>query len=71
MAKHYFKMTDNGLTCLDCEDYEFRNNDDSDAFNLKIDKKGVHIEVKDENNEKVEVKINENGLVITSSKDSI
>ncbi len=71
MAKHYFKMTDTGLTCLDCKDYEFRNNEDSDAFNMKIDKKGVHIEVKDESNEKVEVKINENGLVITSSKDSI
>jgi len=71
MAKHYFKMTDTGLTCLDCEGYEFRKNDDSDAFNMKIDKKGVHIEVNDESNEKVEVKIDENGLVITSSKDSI
>ncbi|NOQ91635.1 MAG: PspC domain-containing protein [Flavobacteriaceae bacterium] len=71
MAKHYFKMTDTGLTCLDCEGYEYRDNEASDAFNMKIDKKGVHIEVNDESNEKVEVKIDENGLVITSSKDSI
>ncbi|MCK4562203.1 MAG: hypothetical protein KAT78_04800, partial [Flavobacteriaceae bacterium] len=71
MAKHYFKMIDNGLTCLDCEDYKFRNNDDSDAFNLKIDENGVHMEAKDENNEKVEVKIDKNGLVITTTEDSI
>ena len=71
MAKHYFKMTENGLTCLDCKEYEIENTGDADSFNMKIDKKGVHIEVQDDNNEKAEVKIDENGLTITSSKDSI
>ncbi len=72
MAKHYFKMTESGLTCLDCEGYEFSSsNNDSDSFNMKIDKRGVHIEVQDDNNIKAEVKIDENGLTITSAKDSI
>jgi len=71
MAKHYFKMTENGLTCLDCDEKIIRKSNDSESFNMKIDKRGVHIKVQDENREKAEVKIDENGITITSSKDSI
>ena len=70
MAKHYFKMTGNGLTCLDCDEYEIRN-DEAESFNMKIDENGVRIEVQNESNENAEVKIDENGLTITKSKDSV
>lgn len=71
MAKHFFKMTDTGLTCLDCDEKIIRKHNDSESFNMKIDKNGVHIEVQDVENKKAEVKIDENGLTITSSKDSL
>ena len=73
MAKHYFKMTDEGLTCLDCDSFEAHsdNNSDTESFNMKIDTDGVHIEIHDNNNEKAEVKIDENGIVIEKTKDSI
>ena len=65
MPKHYFKMTKNGLECLDCdpsifsEEYK-RNNE---LFNLNIDKDGVEIKVNDGKNN-AEVKIDENGISI-------
>ena len=73
MAKHYFKMTEEGLTCLDCDSFEVNNDSKSDAesFNMKIDTDGVRIEINDNNNEKAEVKIDENGIVIEKTKDSI
>lgn len=71
MAKHYFRMTENGLTCLDCDEKIIRNSNDSESFNMKIDKKGIHIKVQDDQREKAEVKIDENGITISSSKDSI
>jgi len=71
MAKHYFRMTENGLTCLDCDEGIIRNSNGSESFNMKIDKKGVHIEVQAENRERAEVKIDKNGLIISSSKDSL
>ena len=70
MASHHFQMTREGLYCLDCEEHEF-NNFDTESFNMKIDEKGVHIEIQDEDNDKAEVKIDENGLRVTSSRDSI
>jgi hypothetical protein len=71
MADHYFRMTAEGLTCLDCEGYEFNNTDNAESFKMQIDKSGVHIEIQDEGNEKAEVNIDENGILIKSSKDSI
>ena len=71
MAEHYFQMTINGLDCLDCEDYKFNSDKDSESFNLKIDKSGVRVEVHGDNNEKAEVKIDENGVLIQSSKDTV
>ncbi len=73
MPKHYYKMTEEGLNCLDCNDWESEDVDVSvdESFNMKIDKKGVHIEITDDNNENAKVKIDENGILIESSKDSI
>lgn len=73
MPKHYYKMTDEGLTCLDCDSFE---NDEekelnTESFNLKINEKGVHIKINDDQNEKAEIKIDENGIRIEKIKDSI
>jgi len=82
MIKHYYKMTDEGLDCLDCNseddneikvsgDNEINLTGDNESFNMKIDKKGVHIEIKDENNERAEVRIDEKGILIEKTKDTI
>lgn len=71
MAIHHYKMTESGLTCMDCEEFEFNTNINSDSFHMKIDKSGVHIEVEDDENEKAVVRIDENGILVESVKDSI
>ena len=71
MAKHYFIMTEDGLSCMDCKDYEMNIENDSDSFNMKIDEKGVHIEIQEDSNERTEVKIDERGVIVKSANDSI
>jgi len=74
MAGHHFQMTGEGLDCLDCEAFEINTRvpaSEPESFNMKIDEKGVRIEIQDEDREKAEVKIDENGLIIRSSRDSI
>ena len=80
MAGHYFQMTREGLSCMDCEDYELNDSDwssesdtdsDAESFNMKIDEKGVHIEIQDDANEKAEVKIDKDGIIVRSAQDSI
>ena len=74
MAGHHFKMTQDGLDCMDCEEFEINTSapdSDPESFNMKIDEEGVHIEIKDEDNEKAEVRIDENGVLVRSSKDSL
>lgn len=71
MAKHYFEMTAEGLSCLDCTDDVFHLESDDDSFNMKIDEQGVQIEIQEDGNEKSEVKINSSGVIIKSKKDSI
>ena len=71
MAKHYFVMTEDGLNCMDCRDYEMNIENDSDSFNMKIDEKGVHIEIQEDSNERTEVKIDERGVIVKSVNDSI
>ena len=65
MPKHYYKMTENGLECLDCDPSLFRNNynDDNKRFKLNIDKRGVELKINDGDND-VEVKIDERGINI-------
>ncbi|SDX13090.1 phage shock protein C (PspC) family protein [Lutibacter oricola] len=65
MPKQYYKMTEKGLECLDCnpaifgEDYKKKQ----DEFNLKIDENGINIKVNDKN-KKAEVNIDETGITI-------
>ncbi len=71
MAKHYFVMTEDGLNCMDCKDYEMNIDSESESFNMKIDEKGVHIEIQEDSNKRTEVKIDETGVIVKSAKDSI
>ncbi|NEW79671.1 MAG: PspC domain-containing protein [Gelidibacter sp.] len=65
MPKHYFKMTENGLECLDCDPSifgdDFKSNNEN--FKLNIDKNGVEIKVNDGVKD-AKVKIDENGVKI-------
>jgi hypothetical protein len=75
MAKHYFKMTEDGLDCLDCTGGETviingEKTEKPESLNLQINKNGVQIEVVDKKHEKASVKIDENGIKIYSEKDS-
>jgi len=65
MPKHYFKMTENGLECLDCSPAIYGNNfkNKNNHFKLDIDNNGVNIKVKD-GNKNAEIKIDESGIKI-------
>ncbi|NOR27985.1 MAG: PspC domain-containing protein [Lutibacter sp.] len=63
MPKHFYKMTENGLKCLDCDPSIFGNDYTSKHFNLNIDKNGLKIKVKDSDGD-AEIKLDENGLII-------
>ncbi len=65
MPKHYFRMTEEGLECLDCDPslFSVRYKRENGLFNLKIDENGLELKVNDgENN--AEIKIDENGIRI-------
>jgi phage shock protein PspC (stress-responsive transcriptional regulator) len=65
MPKHYYKMTENGLECLDCDSSifgdDFKSNNEN--FKLNIDKSGVEINVNDGDKD-AKVKIDEQGVKI-------
>ncbi len=65
MPKHYYKMTENGLECLDCDPNifgdDFKSNNEN--FKLNIDENGVEIKVNDGSKD-AEVKIDKNGAKI-------
>ncbi|MDO9595595.1 MAG: PspC domain-containing protein [Lutibacter sp.] len=65
MPKHYYKMTENGLECLDCDPNifgdDFKSNNEN--FKLNIDENGVQIKVNDGGKD-AEVKIDKNGVKI-------
>jgi phage shock protein PspC (stress-responsive transcriptional regulator) len=65
MPKNYFKMTEEGLYCLDCDptifSAEYKNSED--YFRLNINRDGVEISVQD-GDEDAEVTIDENGIEI-------
>jgi hypothetical protein len=65
MPKHYFRMTDKGLECLDCDPSLFseRYKRENELFNLKIDENGVKIKV-DDGDHDAEITIDENGIII-------
>jgi len=65
MPKHYFKMTENGLECLDCDPSifgdDFKRNHEN--FKLNIDENGVEIKVNDGDKD-AKIKIDEKGVKI-------
>lgn len=65
MPKHYFKMTENGLECLDCDSSifgdDYKNNKGN--FKLNINENGVEINVNDGAKD-AKVKIDETGVKI-------
>ena len=65
MPKHYYKMTENGLECLDCDPSIFGNDfkSNNENFKLNIDENGVEIKVNDGDKD-AEVKIDKNGVKI-------
>jgi len=71
MPQHYYKMTKEGLSCLDCNEDWNHNIDESDSFKMKIDEDGVKIKITSDENENAKVIIDENGISISSSGDSI
>lgn len=65
MPKHYYKMTENGLECLDCDPSIFGDDfkRDNENFKLNIDENGVEIKVND-GDKNAEVAIDENGVKV-------
>ena len=65
MPKHYYKMTENGLECMDCDPSIFGDDfkRDNENFNLNIDENGVEIKVNDGNKD-AKVKIDEKGVKV-------
>ncbi|MDP3357996.1 MAG: PspC domain-containing protein [Lutibacter sp.] len=66
MPKHYYKMTENGLECLDCDPSIFGDEfkSDNENFKLNMDENGgFKIKVND-GDKNAEVKIDKNGVKI-------
>jgi len=65
MPKHYYKMTENELECLDCEPSIFGDDykRDNENFKLKIDGDGVEVKINDGDGN-AKVKIDETGIEI-------
>ncbi|NNC70128.1 MAG: hypothetical protein HKN90_04815, partial [Flavobacteriaceae bacterium] len=66
LPEHYFKMTENGLECLDCPEDDFSSDneeDETDGVKVNVDENGLEIKIND-NGEKAEIKVDENGLRI-------
>jgi hypothetical protein len=62
MIRHFYKMTNEGLNCLDCDESN-NNDDDIKNFKLKIDENGVDINL-NKNKEVKSIKIDENGIEV-------
>ena len=65
MPKHYYRMTEDGLECLDCDPSIFseRYKRENEMFNLNIDENGLEIKVNDGEDE-AEINIDATGIKI-------
>jgi hypothetical protein len=65
MPKHYYKVEEEGLKCLDCDPSVFGEpyKDKNNHFKLNIDENGLKIKVKD-GDKKADIKIDEHGINI-------
>jgi len=62
MGEHYFKMTDEGLECLDCDESDFWDTDDEEeGVHMNIDEGRLEIKVNDDD-EKFDLNIDKDGL---------
>ncbi len=68
MLAWILELTKDGLSCMDCNDFEMNIDNDSGSFNMKIDEKGVHIEIQEDSNERTEVKIDKTGVIVKCAK---
>lgn len=67
MPKHYYKATEDGLECLDCDSSIYGRNykKELEEFNLKIDEDGVELKINgNDSNSEAKVKIDKNGIII-------
>lgn len=67
MPKHYYKVTEDGLKCLDCDSSIYGRNykKELEEFNLKIDEDGVELKINgNDSNSEAKVKIDKNGIII-------
>lgn len=65
MPKHYYKIEEEGLKCLDCDPSIFSKSylNENNHFKLNIDENGLKIKVKD-GEKKADIKIDEHGIKI-------
>ena len=66
MSLHYFKMTGDGLACLDCDESDYWDTEDTkdnDGVDVNINDEGLNVKVNN-NGEKVEVKLDEEGVKV-------
>jgi len=62
MGEHYFKMTKEGLECLDCDESDFWNDDDHDnKVKVNVDEGKLEIKITGDD-EKVDVNIDKDGF---------
>ncbi len=72
MGKHYFKMTNDGLDCLDCKDSDFWKTDAKEEKGVKvnIDKDGLKVKISDNHDtNSVNVNIDKNGFQMKINDD--
>ncbi|PCH52037.1 MAG: hypothetical protein COC22_04720, partial [Flavobacteriaceae bacterium] len=65
MPRHFYKMTESGLECLDCDPNIYGNSykNSSEQFKLNINSDGVKIKIKS-GDKNTEVKIDKSGIII-------
>jgi len=64
MRKHFFKMTNDGLECLDCEESDFwKTDDEEESVKVNINEEGLEININDnDDKDGVNLNIDENGI---------
>ncbi len=65
MPKHFYKMTDDGLECLDCDPSIFGHGYKSNIkqISLNIDKDGLEVKIKDDDGD-AKLKLDKKGILI-------
>ncbi|ETN96509.1 PspC domain-containing protein [Zhouia amylolytica] len=69
ISEHYWRMNDDTLECLDCEENDDVKEEEKDTVinKIKIDAKGIDINVKDKSGDSFKMKVDESGVQIKSN----